>query len=256
MGNIHDMKDDRNIAIEQVGICNYKLPFTFESGKKYNAVADIKSTVSLGSETKGAHLSRIVETLDKRVANQIVTLKNFKDLLYELKERLENENANLSMNFDIVYPRITPVTNRTTYLNSNIELSGIINKDLLQRSISLTSNGAMLCPNSKNISEYGAHSQKCNLKSTLYGDIDNIKVEEVLDIIFGNFSAEVYGIVKSPDEKYMTERAYNNPKFSEDLVRDTLIALRKYYEKGRIETEIENLESIHQHNVYAKGFLK
>ena len=114
----------------------------------------------------------------------------------------------------------------------------------------------MLCPNSKAISEYGAHSQKCNLTSTLYGDIEKVFIEDIIKIIFGQFSAEVYGIVKSADEKYLTEKAYNNPKFSEDLVRDTLIKLREYYKAGRIETEIENLESIHQHNVYAKGVLR
>ena len=114
----------------------------------------------------------------------------------------------------------------------------------------------MLCPNSKSISRYGAHSQKCNLKATLYGDIDNLIVEEVLKIISSQFSAEVYGVVKSVDEKLLTEKAYENPKFSEDLIRDTLIALKEYYNNGMICVEIENLESIHQHNVYAKGLIR
>lgn len=256
MGNIHDMKDTRNIEIESVGICKYKLPISFKSKKIYNSIAEISSNVSLGSDTKGAHLSRIVETLDNMLTDNIITLDYIKEVLQELKEKLENDNANLSIKFDIVIPEITPITERKTFLNSTIEINGKLFNDIFDRSISLTSNGAMLCPNSKLISEYGAHSQKCNLKATLYGDIDNVYIEDIIKIIFGQFSAEVYGIVKSPDEKYLTEKAYNNPKFSEDLVRDTLIKLREYYKVGRIETEIENLESIHQHNVYAKGVLK
>lgn len=256
MGNIHDMKDDRNIEIEKVGICRYKLPIVFQSREIYNSIADISSTVSLSSDTKGAHLSRIVETLDNKVANRIITLEYFKEVLIELKERLENGNSNLGVKFDIVVPTFTPITKKTSYINSTVEINGIMNGGNYNRSISLTANGAMLCPNSKAISEYGAHSQKCNLKSTLYGDIEKVFIEDIIKIIFGQFSAEVYGIVKSADEKYLTEKAYNNPKFSEDLVRDTLIKLREYYKAGRIETEIENLESIHQHNVYAKGVLR
>ena len=256
MGNIHDVKDIRNIEIEEVGICKYKLPISFKSKNIYNSIAEISSTVSLGSDTKGAHLSRIVETLDDKVANKIITLEYIKDILIELKKKLENDNANINMRFDIVVPTITPVTKKTSYVNSTININGQIKDIMYDRSVSLTSNGAMLCPNSKAISNYGAHSQKCNLKSTLYGNIEGLFIEDIIKIVFGQFSSEVYGIIKSPDEKYLTEKAYNNPKFSEDLIRDTLIKLREYYRVGRIEIEIENLESIHQHNVYAKGVLK
>ena len=256
MGLIHDTKDDRNIEIDKVGVTKYKLPIIFNSGDKYSSVANIESFISLDPTVKGAHLSRIVEVLDEKVANNEITLENFKNILFELRDRLENNNASLKMNFDIVTPSITPITNRITYLNSNIELNGKIVRDKLSQSISLTSNGAMLCPNSKNISDYGAHSQKCNLKATLFDNIDDLKVKDILSIIFSQFSAEVYGIIKSADEKYLTEKAYNNPKFSEDLVRDTLIKLREYFKEGRIEVEIENLESIHQHNVYSKGILR
>jgi len=256
MGNIHNQKDDRNIEIERVGISNYKLPIIFKSKKVYSSIANIKSYVSLDKSVKGAHLSRIIEVLDEMVANKEITLKNFKEVLFMLRDRLENDNAFLKMNFDIVSTNYTPITKRITYLNSSIELNGQVIYDTLSQSISLTSNGAMLCPNSKNISEYGAHSQKCNLRATLFDNIDEIDIDTVLNIIFGQFSAEVYGIVKSKDEKYLTEKAYNNPKFSEDLVRDTLIELRNYYKEGKIEVEIENLESIHQHNVYSKGILK
>lgn len=256
MSSIHDMVDERNIEIANVGICKYMIPMIFESSNKYSVLCEIESGVSLKSDIKGAHLSRIINVLDEMIANKIITLQNINDVLNELAKQLELNNANISLSFGIVYPKLTPVSKKTTYLNSNIVISGKLDNCQLEKSISLTAQGAMLCPNSKSISKYGAHSQKCNLKVTLYGNIDNLVVEEVLKIISTQFSAEVYGIVKSVDEKLLTEKAYENPKFSEDLVRDTLIALKKYYNGGMICVEIENLESIHQHNVCAKGVIK
>ena len=256
MGYIHDMVDERNIEIDNVGICRYKLPMIFESKNKYNVTSEIISGVSLKSNVKGAHLSRIVNVLDEMIANKVISINDLNYVLYELSKQLEMDNANVLLSFGIVYPKITPVSKRITYLNSDIIISGKLDNYKIEKSISLTSNGAMLCPNSKSISNYGAHSQKCNLKATLYGNIDDILIEEVLEIISSQFSAEVYGIVKSADEKMLTEKAYENPKFSEDLVRDTLISLKEYYNGGMICTEIENLESIHQHNVYARGIVR
>lgn len=256
MSYIHDMVDERNIEIDNVGICKYKLPIIFESENKYNIVSEITAGVSLGSNVKGAHLSRIVEVLDEMVANKVISINSLNYVLEELVKRLELNNANLSLSFGIVYPKVTPVSNRVTYLNSDIVLSGKLSNCVLEKNISLTTQGAMLCPNSKSISKYGAHSQKCNLKAILHGDIDRLIIEEILEIISSQFSAEVYGIVKSVDERLLTEKAYENPKFSEDLVRDTLIALKQYYNGGMICAEIENLESIHQHNVYARGLVR
>ncbi len=256
MSYIHDMVDDRDIKIDNVGICKYKLPMIFESKNKYNVVGEITAGVSLGSDVKGAHLSRIIEVLDDMVANKIISIEYFDYILYEMVKRLELDNGNISLSFGIVYPKVTPVSNRFTYLNSDIALNGIMKNGIIEKNISLTAQGAMLCPNSKSISKYGAHSQKCNLKATLHGNIDKLILEEILDIVTSQFSAEVYGIVKSPDEKMLTEKAYENPKFSEDLVRDALISLKNYYDGGNICVEIENLESIHQHNVYARGSIR
>lgn len=256
MSYIHDMVDERNIEIDNVGICNYKLPMTFQSKNKYNVISEIVAGVSLKSNVKGAHLSRIINVLDELVADKIITIHSLNYILDELTKRLELNNANISLQFGIVYSRTTPVSNRITYLNSDIVLNGKIDNYNLEKSISMTAQGAMLCPNSKAISRYGAHSQKCNLKATLYGNVDDVVIEEVLKIISSQFSAEVYGVVKSNDEKLLTEKAYENPKFSEDLIRDTLMELKKYYNGGMICAEIVNLESIHQHNVYAKGLIK
>ena len=116
MSYIHDMADERNIEIDNVGICKYKLPIIFESKNKYNVVSEITAGVSLGSNIKGAHLSRIVEVLDEMVANKVISINSLNYVLEELVKRLELNNANLSLSFGIVYPKITPVSNRITYL--------------------------------------------------------------------------------------------------------------------------------------------
>lgn len=256
MGEIHNTIEKRNITIDNVGICKYKLPIVFESKNKYSLIAEIQSGTMINKNVKGAHLSRIIEVLDFMFVNQIVNISYIDTILNTLKKQLETNNANIRLIFDIVLPTITPISHKLTYLNSNIVLSGEVKNYKIKKNISLTATGAMLCPNSKNISDYGAHSQKCNLRVTLFDNIDTLFVEDVLKVMFGQFSAEVYGLVKSVDEKLLTEKAYDNPKFSEDLIRDVLINLRKIYDTGKIVAEIENLESIHQHNVYARGCLK
>ena len=255
MGKIHDQKDERNIKIENIGICGYKLPIKFRSQKEYSTIGEVESGVSLNENTKAAHLSRIIEVIDT-FSDSVITIDSFDCILRELSDKLESDNANLKLAFDLVVPSKTPISEKTTHLNSKIVLGGRILNDNIEKSISMTSHGAMLCPNSKSISKYGAHSQKCKLISTFHGDINKIVVEDALKILFGQFSAEVYGLIKSVDEKYLTEKAYDNPKFSEDLVRDTLLSLKEYYSGGMIETEIENMESIHQHNVYSRGRIR
>ena len=111
----------------------------------------------------------------------------------------------------------------------------------------------MLCPNSKAKSRYGAHSQKCIIELTLYDNISKINVRDIYSILCNCGSAPVFDIVRSADEVYMTELAYDNPKFSEDAIRDILIAVRKKYKVGRINAKLKNLESIHQHNVFCEG---
>lgn len=253
MGLVHNEIDNRDIDIESIGICNYKLPLTFVSMDEYGSIANISSNVFLDKSTKAAHLSRIIEVLDTYVANKKLSIKDFEKIIYLISEKIKNNSVSLKIDFDIVVPTTTPKSNKITYLNSNICLSGKLLDYTLNKSVSATATGAMLCPNSKMISKYGAHSQKCLMKSSLHGKIENILIEEFIKILFSQFSSEVYGLVKSVDEKFMTEKAYENPKFSEDLVRDTLINLKKYYNGGLIETEIRNLESIHQHDVFCKG---
>jgi len=114
--------------------------------------------------------------------------------------------------------------------------------------------GTTLCPCSKEISKYGAHNQKCKVIVTLFGDYESIDFNQIVSVIEEQFSANIYSTVKRNDEKYITEQAYENPKFSEDLIRDLFINVGDLYE-GKVIAELINYESIHEHNVYAKGII-
>lgn len=252
--DIHKNSDLRNIEVNCVGICDYKLPISFKDGKnKFNTVATISSNVVLDKNLKGAHLSRISEVINKNLIDIDFELKNINKITEEIVNKSETIGANLDISFELINKRKTPVSNKDSYLCSKIVVgSKILNKNCNNK-LMIETVGTMLCPCSKAISKYGAHNQICNLKVTLNGEIDNINVEKIISIMENQFSSPVYSTVKREDEKYITEKAYENPKFSEDLIRDTLIAIRKYYKNGKIRVELINYESIHQHNVYAMG---
>ena len=258
MSDIHDTKDLRNIKINNVGICDYKVSFTLKNKKeKYITIATVKSGVSLDKDTKGAHLSRIVQVIDKEMTNKELTLTDISKVCKKLSSEVGVDNANISLVFETVFNVMTPKSNNLTNLFAKIELYYRCEKNNITDShIKITANGAMLCPNSKAKSRYGAHSQKCDISATLYGDFNNIDLKKISLAIANSTSAPVFGVVRSADEVYMTELAYDNPKFSEDAVRDTLIAVKKIYKNGDVAAELVNYESIHQHNVFCESDTK
>lgn len=255
MGEIHDTIDNRNISINNVGITDYVVSFTFKDGrKKYHTIANIKSGVSVDKNTKGAHLSRINMTIDELISNKELNISDLINVAKELSKNVGVNNANIKACFTIVFQVKTPQTLLTTNMHSNIELYvNVKDNKVVDNYISLSGNVGMLCPNSKSKSRYGAHSQKCNIVLTLYDNIDDIIIFDYYKKLCMSGSAPVFGVVRSDDESYMTELAYDNPKFSEDAVRDLIISVRKDFEDGRIKVELKNLESIHQHNVFCIG---
>lgn len=256
MEDIHKTIEERNIKIENVGISNIVLPFSFKSLNNYNTIANITSGVELSENQKGAHLSRIVEVLNECFANKILTIENFTEIMYKLSRKIEANNVNLNFGFNAVIPSLSPVSNKNAFINTVVTLYISLLENRVTKNISLKLDGAMCCPSSKKISKYGAHSQRCSLKTTILDCSDNVRIEDMTNIMQNCFSAPVSSVVKREDEKYLTERAYENPKFSEDLIRDTLIKMKELYNDKEIIAEMENYESIHSHNVYAKGRLK
>lgn len=255
MSNIHDMIDKRNIYVDNIGVSNYKIPFILvNKNKEYITIAEVTSGVGLAAETKGAHLSRIITTIDSKLAHRKLTISDVRSVVLDLEKEIGLNNANIMLDFTIIIQKHTPVSNCITNLNSKITLffeskNGMVSKEYIK----IGTNGAMLCPNSKAKSKYGAHSQKCEIFLTLYNNFCDISIEEYYDMVSNAVSSPVFGVVRSIDEVYLTERAYENPKFSEDAIRDLLIIARKKHPEGKISAELKNYESIHQHNVICKG---
>lgn len=248
--------DERNIFISNIGICDYKLPITLKINDKcYNSICKISSNVTLDKTSRGAHLSRIIEVLNAYLYNKTLSLSDFNDIVNVTMNKSETIGVSLTVDFDIILKRITPISGKESFVTANLKVNNAKINDEKEKSLALSLFGTMLCPCSKEISKYGAHNQKCKATVTLYGNYENVDLDEIINIMEKSFSANVYSTVKREDEKYITEKAYENPKFSEDLIRDLLIEVSNIY-NDKIVAELINYESIHEHNVYAKGIIE
>ena len=253
--DIHKEKDQRNINISNVGICDYKVPITFGINDTCGCMAKISADVALGVNSRGAHLSRMIEVIDERLKFSIFDLPTLNDLSFEIANRCESSTANIEIEFEAVLNGIAPISRKNSTQCISIMAKSSFNNGNFEFVVAIKVIGAMVCPSSKEISKYGAHNQRCELKVSLIGEAKEIDVEKIVNILNNQFSTPVYSIVKREDEKYITEKGYENAKFSEDLIRDTLLNLKKEYGNYKIIAELVNFESIHQHNVFAKGEL-
>lgn len=253
--DLQNEQDDRNIFISNIGICDYKLPISIKIGNKvYNSICIISSNVALAKENRGAHLSRIIEVLNDYLYEKEITLVDINRITKETKIRSASLGVNLNMDFDIILERKTPISNKKSYTTANLKINNTETDDEVEKSLSISLYGTMLCPCSKEISKYGAHNQKCKATISLFGDYESVDLDEIIQIMESSFSANVYSTIKREDEKYITEKAYENALFSEDLVRNLLLGVSEVYDE-KIVAEIVNYESIHEHNVYARGIL-
>lgn len=253
--DLQNEQDNRNIFISNIGICDYKLPISIKIGNKvYNSICNISSNVALDKTNRGAHLSRIVEVLNDYLYGKEITLDDINKITEETKKRSVTFGVDLSMNFDIILERITPVSNKKSYTTANIKINNTEIDNVIEKNLSISLYGTMLCPCSKEISKYGAHNQKCKATISLYGNYESADLDDIIHIMESSFSSNVYSTVKREDEKYITEKAYENALFSEDLIRNLLLGVSEVY-NDKIVAEIINYESIHEHNVYARGIL-
>lgn len=253
MRDLHGEYDYRNIEVSSIGICDLKMPFCFVDNSEINTVANIKAGVLLNSTQRGAHLSRITEVLNSEIYLKKVNLSALPKIVKKLSDRCESTGAYLELRFPFFVDKNTP----NSGMKSHEEAEIIVKTELNERVhifIEIIRYGMMVCPCSKEISKYGAHSQKCRLNA-VFSEIrsDKFILEELINIIDNQFSSAVYSLVKRSDEQFMTESSYENAKFSEDLVRDCLIELNKLNVALKVKVKITNLESIHKHNVFACG---
>jgi GTP cyclohydrolase I len=251
--NIPDVQashDSRRLAIDKVGVKAIRHPMRIQerSGGVQHTVANFNMTVHLPHHFKGTHMSRFVEILSAQ--EREITVETFQVMLRQMVEKLEAEQGQLEMNFPYFVDKAAPVSGVRSLMDYEVtfigELHGGHERFTLRVLVPVTS----LCPCSKKISERGAHNQRSHV--TITARLNGfVWIEEIIDLVEKQASSELYGLLKRPDEKFVTERAYDNPKFVEDMVRDVAAVLNLDERIEAYVVEAENFESIHNHSAYA-----
>jgi GTP cyclohydrolase I len=204
--------------------------------------------VGLPHHFKGTHMSRFVEILNAH--EREISVDSFKRMLREMAERLEADSGHIEMNFPYFVNKAAPVSGVQSLMDYDVTFVGGIEQGRHTFAMKVVVPVTSLCPCSKEISDYGAHNQRSHVTITARTR-GFVWIEDLVGYAEGEASSELYGLLKRPDEKLVTERAYDNPKFVEDMVRDVAARLNA---DDRIEwyvVESENFESIHNHSAYA-----
>jgi GTP cyclohydrolase I len=251
--NIPDVQatpDARKIAIDQVGIKGIRHPMRIQerSGGVQHTIANFNMYVGLPHHFKGTHMSRFVEILEAH--EREITVETFQVMLREMVEKLEAAEGRIEMSFPYFIETRAPVSGVKSLMDYEVTFSGEIRKGRQSFTMKVVVPVTSLCPCSKKISERGAHNQRSHVTVTARTN-EFVWIEEIVDIVERQSSSELYGLLKRPDEKFVTERAYDNPKFVEDLVRDVAAVLNLDERIGAYVVESENFESIHNHSAYA-----
>lgn len=252
--DVQNRSDHRGIAIQNVGVNDVHLPFSIKekNGTTQNVLAKIKFTVGLSKEYKGTHMSRFLEILSDW-NHKSIDATNLEEILDCALEKLEAKSVFLQIDFKYFIRKLAPVSLRESVLDLDCSFTakktiGNEMEFILGLAVPFTS----LCPCSKEISKYGAHNQRGLMRVKVKLPVNQVPwIEDLAALLEAQACCPIYPLLKREDEKYVTERAYENPKFVEDVLRDLVIVLRKIDGVRWFSAECENYESIHNHTAYA-----
>jgi len=249
--DVQNSADTRRIAINKVGIKSIRHPVRVsdKNGGVQHTVALFNMYVGLPHNFKGTHMSRFIEILNGN--EREISVESFEPMLREMVKRLEAETGHIEMTFPYFINKSAPVSGVQSLMDYEVTFTGEIREGgqyefTMRVVVPVTS----LCPCSKKISDYGAHNQRSHVTVTATTNA-HLWIEELVQLVESQASCELYGLLKRPDEKFVTERAYDNPKFVEDMVRDVAGLLRAEPRIDAYIVESENFESIHNHSAYA-----
>ena len=242
--------DHRNIAIDRVGVKNLRYPMRIrdKAHAEQHTIASVALTVDLPERFKGTHMSRFVEALN--ACGSELHIDRVRGLLEMLAERLHAECAHVDFEFPYFMEKAAPVSGIKGLIDYNVRFNATLKQGVFDFVTTVIVPVATLCPCSKSISERGAHNQRGEVTFAVRST-QPVWLEDLIQLVEQSASCELYSVLKRPDEKAVTERAYDNPVFVEDLVRN--IAVRANREESIVwyKVEAENFESIHNHNAYA-----
>jgi GTP cyclohydrolase I len=250
MPDVQSTPDTRQIPIQRVGIRAVRHPLTVRTaqGDVQPTVGSWNLNVLLPAEQKGTHMSRFIALLDQ--AQTPLDIAHFRAMLATMLEKLEATAGRIEVTFPYFIRKTAPVSGVQSLLDYEVTLSADARDGTTRLFTKVLVPVTSLCPCSKKISQYGAHNQRSHV--TISAElVDDVPVEDLVRMAEEEASCELWGLLKRPDEKFVTERAYDNPKFVEDLVRDVAQRLNADPRVVAYVLEAENFESIHNHSAYA-----
>ena len=254
MLDIQSTPDTREIPLKKAGVKNLRYPVSImdKASGSQSTTATVDLFVNLPHDYKGTHMSRFVEAFHRHHEN--LGMKQFLSMLEEIRVKLDAERAFGSMSFPFFMRKKAPVSGAESIMEYRCTYEGEVSADLQKFFLKIKVPVTTVCPCSKAISEYGAHNQRGMVTVTLQ-NTSLFWMEDVIELVEQSASCGLYSILKRPDEKWVTEHAYDNPRFVEDVVREVCVALKKFDKCEKPFTwfcvECENYESIHNHNAYA-----
>ncbi|MBM4108127.1 MAG: GTP cyclohydrolase I FolE2 [Phycisphaerae bacterium] len=251
MPDVQAARDARNVAIDRVGVKDVVYPITLRTpdGGEQSTVATINMYVALPHYRKGTHMSRFLEVLNDHACKPL-TPDRIPALTQAIRDKLDAEEAHFAATFTYFINKRAPVTGQPGLMDYRVTFECSSNGEA-EFVIGVRAPATSLCPCSKEISRYGAHNQRCHIEAKVRTSA-LMWIEDLVALCEGAASHPVYAVLKRPDEKFVTERAFENPKFVEDIVRDLALALERDERVSWYSVSSENFESIHSHNAYAQ----
>lgn len=243
-------RDHRQLRIDKVGVRNLRFPIQVrdKAHAVQNTVATIGMFVDLPEEFKGTHMSRFIEALNAH--GDIIHVENISDILVSMQKRLHAATSHIEIEFPFFRLKAAPATGKEAVLDYIARFDATACSDETDFVLTVKANVTTLCPCSKAIAAYGAHNQRGEVTVQIRSR-GVVWIEDLIDLVESSGSSELYALLKREDEKAVTERAYDNPVFVEDLVRNVALKLKAHPEITWWKVEAENQESIHNHNAYA-----
>ncbi len=252
MPDVQASRDARRVAIDRVGVKDVTYPIRLRTpdGGEQSTVAVVNMYVSLPHHQKGTHMSRFLEVLNEYAEGNALTPACFPKVAKAVCERLKAQEAHVSAEFTYFIRKLAPVTKAPGLMDYRVRFESVANshEDFI---MTVAAPATSLCPCSKEISEYGAHNQRCRIEASVR-ITERVWIEEIVGYLEKAASNPVFAVLKRPDEKWVTEKAYENPKFVEDIVRDLALLLEGDDRISWYSINSENFESIHNHNAYAQ----
>ncbi|HOJ13341.1 MAG TPA: GTP cyclohydrolase FolE2 [Deltaproteobacteria bacterium] len=249
MKDVQKLMPENPLRIEKVGVKGISYPIVVSDRKKgtQHTVASINLYVDLPRHFKGTHMSRFIEVLNEH--REEIHIKNFENILEEIKRALEAESAHMELEFPYFIEKTAPVSKAQGLMEYSCSLVGMVGPRR-EFKVGVKVPVQTVCPCSREISDFGAHNQR-GIVTVVVRYERFFWIEDLIELVESCGSSPVYPILKRPDEKYITEQAYNNPRFVEDVVRQAAFLLSRKSEFSWFSVEAENFESIHNHSAYA-----